>query len=242
MADGTGAFKVLKKLRNEKRADIVGLIIGDPNGCGLSTRVGTDAEDAIFVVHHACAVITHSIAHEIGHILDDRVVDPNNSPIPYAHGYINGTKWQTMRGYKEGCGGCQRIPSWSNPRICTRVSQLEPPPATMLGSFSSRLIGSHSLDEGYLLGSGARCGGPYLRLARDLWKWERSDADQRLSEKLRLLAMASSAKLKLADIHYLSRAQRDAMAAQSFAYTWHKFLIHVRECRRLTQKLGNGAA
>jgi len=73
---------------------------------------------------------------------------------------------------------------------------------------------------------------------------EQSDADERLSEKLRLLAMASSVKLKLGDIDYLSRAQRDAVAAESFAYTWHRFQRqnHVRECRWPTQRLGNGAA
>ena len=43
-----------------------------PSGCGLSTRVGADAEEAYFVVHHSCAAITISIAHEIGHILGAR--------------------------------------------------------------------------------------------------------------------------------------------------------------------------
>ena len=40
MVDGLGAFTDVKRLRNEKRADIVGLIIDNPNGCGLSTRIG----------------------------------------------------------------------------------------------------------------------------------------------------------------------------------------------------------
>jgi hypothetical protein len=120
MVDGVGPFKDLKKLRNEKRADIVGFIIDDPKGCGLSTRVGADSEEAFFVVHHACAAITYSLAHEVGHILGarhDRVVDANNTPFAYAHGYVNGTKWRTMMSYNEGCDGCPRIPYWSNPRI-----------------------------------------------------------------------------------------------------------------------------
>ena len=120
MVDGVGAFKDLKKLRDEKRADIVGLVLDSPSGCGQSTRVGADADEAFFVVHHACAAITYSIAHEIGHILGtrhDRIMDANDKPYAFAHGYINGTKWRDMMSYQEGCGGCPRIPYWSNPRI-----------------------------------------------------------------------------------------------------------------------------
>jgi Metallo-peptidase family M12 len=120
MVDGVGAFKDLKKLRDEKRADIVGLVLDSPNGCGQSTRVGADAEEAFFVVHHACAAITYSIAHEVGHILGtrhDRFMDANDAPFPFAHGYINGAKWRDMMSYREGCGGCPRIPYWSNPRV-----------------------------------------------------------------------------------------------------------------------------
>jgi hypothetical protein len=120
MVDGVGAFKDLKKLRDEKHADIVGLILDSPTGCGQSTRVGADADEAFFVAHHACAAITYTIAHEVGHLLGarhDRFMDANDKPFPFAHGYINGSKWRDMMSYQEGCGGCPRIPYWSNPRI-----------------------------------------------------------------------------------------------------------------------------
>jgi hypothetical protein len=54
MVDGEGPFKDLKKLRNEKRADIVGLIIDNPNGCGLSTRIGRSR------TKHSSSCITHA--------------------------------------------------------------------------------------------------------------------------------------------------------------------------------------
>jgi hypothetical protein len=120
LVDGVGVFKDVKKLRNDKRADIVGLVLDSPTGCGQSTRVGAEADEAFFVVHHACAAITYSIAHEVGHILGarhDRYMDANDTPFPFAHGYINGSKWRDMMSYQQGCGGCPRIPFWSNPRV-----------------------------------------------------------------------------------------------------------------------------
>ena len=120
MVDGLGPFKDVKTLRDEKHADIVGLIIDNPTGCGLSTRIGPTSDEAFFVVHHACATITMSIAHEIGHILGvrhDRFVDKTNEPFAYGHGYVNDTKWRDIMSYKAGCGGCPRIPYWSNPRV-----------------------------------------------------------------------------------------------------------------------------
>ena len=119
MVDGVGPFKDVRKLRDEKKADIVGLILEDPSGCGLSTRVAPDADEAYFVVHHSCAAITISIAHEIGHILGarhDRGFDPRNQPFAYGHGYVNG-KWRDIMSYQESCDGCVRIPYWSNPRV-----------------------------------------------------------------------------------------------------------------------------
>ena len=120
MVDGLGPFKDVKKLRDEKRADVVGLIIDNPTGCGLSTRIGPTSDEAFFVVHHACATVTMSIAHEIGHILGvrhDRFVDSNEEPFAYGHGYVSGDKWRDIMSYKAGCGACPRIPYWSNPRV-----------------------------------------------------------------------------------------------------------------------------
>ena len=119
MVDGVGAFARIRALRNEKRADVVVLIVDDASGCGLTTRVSADAEEAFAVVHHACAALTYSVPHEIGHIIGaghDVSLD-QGSPFSYGHGYVNGTKWRDIMSYNTSCGGCPRVALWSNPTI-----------------------------------------------------------------------------------------------------------------------------
>lgn len=123
MVDGEGVFSGVRRLRNEKRADVVALIVDDPSGCGLSTRVAADADEAYVVVHHSCAALTYSVAHEVGHIIGarhDKRLDPTISPFPYGHGYVNGTKWRDIMSYRASCDGCPRLPFWSNPTIKVR--------------------------------------------------------------------------------------------------------------------------
>jgi metallopeptidase family M12-like protein len=120
MVDGVESFANVKALRDEKRADVVVLIVDDPSGCGLATRVAADAEEAFAVVHHTCAVLTYSVPHEIGHILGarhDASLDETETPFSYGHGYVNGTKWRDIMSYKSSCGGCPRLAVWSNPTI-----------------------------------------------------------------------------------------------------------------------------
>jgi hypothetical protein len=120
MVDGEGVFAKVRKLRNEKKADVVALIVDDASGCGLSTRVAAEADEAYVVVHHACASLSYSLAHEIGHIIGarhDRALDKNATPFPYGHGFVNGTKWRDIMSYKASCDGCPRQPIWSNPTV-----------------------------------------------------------------------------------------------------------------------------
>ena len=79
-----------------------------------------------------------SIAHEIGHILGirhDRATDASNVPMAYGHGYVNGDKWRDIMSYNDSCGGCPRIPFWSNPRI-----QYKGEPTGTVAADSARVI------------------------------------------------------------------------------------------------------
>jgi hypothetical protein len=118
-----GYMDEIHPLRDKYRADVAVLIVDDPKGCGLATRVYADAEEAFAVVHHECAVASYSVAHEIGHLIGarhDPNVDQNMTPFSYGHGYVNGTKWRDIMSYKESCGGCPRLPVWSSPKVMVR--------------------------------------------------------------------------------------------------------------------------
>jgi hypothetical protein len=117
---GDGYMDEIHPLRDKYKADVAVLIVDDPQGCGLATRVFADADEAFAVVHHECAATTYSLAHEVGHLIGarhDLKLDHIMTPFPYGHGYVNGTKWRDIMSYKESCGGCPRLPVWSSPLV-----------------------------------------------------------------------------------------------------------------------------
>ena len=104
---GDGYMEEIHGLRDKYRADVAILVVDDPKGCGLATRVRADADEAFAVVHHACAAANYTLAHEIGHLIG----------ASHELSYVNGTKWRDIMSSKESCGGCPRVPVWSNPTV-----------------------------------------------------------------------------------------------------------------------------
>lgn len=117
---GDGHLDEIHKLRDEKKADVAILLVDNPTGCGLATRIAAGPEEAFAVVNHECATTTFSVAHELGHLLGarhDRSLDQSTQPFPYGHGFANQTKWRTMMAYRSSCNGCPRLPLWSSPNV-----------------------------------------------------------------------------------------------------------------------------
>ncbi len=117
---GDGYMDEVHALRDSYRADVAVLMVHDPAGCGLATRVAADAEEAFAVVHHECATSMYSLAHEIGHIIGarhDYALDSSLKPYPFGHGFVYGTQWRTIMSYKDSCNDCPRLPIWSTPSV-----------------------------------------------------------------------------------------------------------------------------
>ncbi len=120
---GDGYMDEVHGLRDTYKADIAVLFVHDPNGCGLSAAVAPAADRAFSVVHHECAALSYSMAHEIGHLIGARHnidLDDDMRPYPFGHGFVNGKEWRTMMSYEDTCDKCPRVPIWSSPNVLVR--------------------------------------------------------------------------------------------------------------------------
>jgi hypothetical protein len=120
---GDGYMEEVHGLRDRYKADMSALIVDDAHGCGLSAAVAPPPDRAFTVVHHECAALSYSLAHEIGHLVGARHdvgLDDSQHPYAYGHGFVSGKDWRTMMSYEESCDGCPRLPIWSSPLIKVR--------------------------------------------------------------------------------------------------------------------------
>jgi hypothetical protein len=120
---GDGVMDEVHSLRDQYRADVAVLIVDDAMGCGLAAQIRAPENRAFAVVDQGCAATSYSLGHEIGHLIGTRhdpALDGSMQPFTYGHGFVHGTQWRTMMGYKESCNGCARIPVWSSPAIKIR--------------------------------------------------------------------------------------------------------------------------
>jgi hypothetical protein len=127
---GDGYMNEVHQRRDQHRADVAVLIVDDPDGCGLATRVGADEDDAFAVVHHTCAKTNFSLVHEIGHLIG----------ASHERGYVHGNEWRDIMSYKANCGGCPRLPVWSNPEVLIGGA-----PAGSAGHDNARVIAQNVL-------------------------------------------------------------------------------------------------
>ncbi len=107
-------------LKDNYNADFLILITDTyATSCGRATVQATK-ESAFGIVPYNCMITNLSFAHEIGHLFGaGHDVDNNKAKIfEYNNGYIaQSGEWRTIMSYYTPCGGCKRIPYWSNPDV-----------------------------------------------------------------------------------------------------------------------------
>ena len=105
LVQGEGELQRLHQYRQDHRADVVGLLVGNNNDgrCGESGVIGAENEDAFFVLNHSrsCLLYHCTFAHEIAHLLGaahnpeaagSHYVEPS-----YARGFVNKAEgWRTV--------------------------------------------------------------------------------------------------------------------------------------------------
>ena len=73
---------------------------------------------------------TVQLVHEIGHLLG----------ASHERGFVHANEWRDIMSYKANCGGCPRLPVWSNPNVLIRGV-----PAGSVGHDNARVIAENGL-------------------------------------------------------------------------------------------------
>ncbi|WP_339933561.1 M12 family metallo-peptidase [uncultured Brevundimonas sp.] len=105
--------------RDQTRSDVVILVRSSiADHCGEAVAINADEGQAFAVVSYFCTIATHTIPHEIGHLLGGRHIRDNTTTTTpaYARGYLNGEDWRTIM-VEDGLCNCGRINHWANPNV-----------------------------------------------------------------------------------------------------------------------------
>ena len=132
-----GRIDGVHALRDTHGADLVSLLISDPNFCGLAwlpqPPSASTAELGFSVLDASCAVGNHSFVHELGHNMgahhDPYVLAGGTCPdgredgaFCFSRGMVNlAQRWRTVMAYRDQCTAagvsCPRIDFLSNPNL-----------------------------------------------------------------------------------------------------------------------------
>ena len=114
-------------LRNTYGADMVALIVGRTNACGVAYGQRNPgpafANRAFQVTQRSCAVGNLTFAHEFGHNQGCEHDPANGAPpasasFPFAYGHFQSGAFRTVMSYSSECtGGCSRAPYFSNSNV-----------------------------------------------------------------------------------------------------------------------------
>lgn len=110
-----GEMDIIHTIREQEGADLVVLIVGSGDACGIAYNPSSFST-AFSVVEYSCAGNGLTFAHEIGHNLGAAHDVPNAivSAYPYGHGYKD-FNWRTIMA--SNLLPENRINYWSNPDI-----------------------------------------------------------------------------------------------------------------------------
>lgn len=105
-------------LRDEHKADVAVILIGNASSCGRAREIGAHEDTAFLVVKDSCATGYYSFGHELGHLMSARhnpEKDTKTTPYSFGHGFLYSSGgWRSIMSYNsKSC--CTRQNFWSDP-------------------------------------------------------------------------------------------------------------------------------
>ena len=117
----TPGSRAVRALRDQAKADVVMLVMGNDYYCGVAP-VGATSEDAFMVVRVECLAGNDTVPHELGHIIGSSHNPENGSGAlyPYAYGRqvcnLGQRNWHSVMGYP--CPNrSARAQKWTSPIV-----------------------------------------------------------------------------------------------------------------------------